>query len=29
MKLGEIYHFIVDMGIKADPRGEKKVKKVL
>ncbi|MFX1576052.1 MAG: NGG1p interacting factor NIF3 [Promethearchaeota archaeon] len=29
MKLGDIYHMIVDMGIKADPRGEKKVQKVL
>ena len=29
MKLGDIYRLIVDMGIKADPRGEKKVKKVL
>ncbi len=29
MKLGDIYRMIVDLGIKADPRGEKKVKKVL
>lgn len=29
MKLGDIYHLIVEMGIKADPRGEKKIKKVL
>lgn len=29
MKLGDIYHLIVEMGIKADPRGEEKVKKVL
>jgi hypothetical protein len=29
MKLGDIYRMIVDMGIKADPRGEEKVQKVL
>jgi putative NIF3 family GTP cyclohydrolase 1 type 2 len=29
MKLGDIYRLIVDMGIKADPRGEAKVQKVL
>ena len=29
MKLGDIYRLIVDMGIKADPRGEKKVQNVL
>ncbi|MFX0167869.1 MAG: NGG1p interacting factor NIF3 [Candidatus Hodarchaeota archaeon] len=29
MKLGDIYRFIVNMGIKADPRGTEKVKKVL
>jgi hypothetical protein len=29
MKLGEIYRLIVDMGIKADPRGEEKIKKIL
>jgi putative NIF3 family GTP cyclohydrolase 1 type 2 len=29
MKLGDIYHLIVDMGKKADPRGEKKVQQVL
>ncbi|MFX1565929.1 MAG: NGG1p interacting factor NIF3, partial [Promethearchaeota archaeon] len=29
MKLGDIYHQIVEMGIKADPRGEEKVKKIL
>jgi putative NIF3 family GTP cyclohydrolase 1 type 2 len=29
MKLGDIYRMIVDMGIKADPRGEAKIKKIL
>ncbi len=29
MKLGEIYRLIVDMGIKADPRGEDRIKKIL
>jgi putative NIF3 family GTP cyclohydrolase 1 type 2 len=29
MKLGDIYQLIVEMGIKADPRGEKKIQKVL
>ncbi|MHA2302774.1 MAG: hypothetical protein ACXACD_17645 [Candidatus Thorarchaeota archaeon] len=27
MKLGEIYRLIVDMGIKADPRGEERIEK--
>ncbi|TFF83852.1 NGG1p interacting factor NIF3 [Candidatus Thorarchaeota archaeon] len=29
MKLGEIYHKIVDMGIDADPRGREKIEKIL
>ena len=29
MKLGEIYKLIVDMGIKADPRGEERIKTIL
>ncbi len=29
MKLGDIYRLIVDMGIKADPRGEEKIQKIL
>jgi hypothetical protein len=29
MKLGEIYRLIVDMGIKADPRGEERIKQIL
>ena len=29
MKLGEIYRLIVDMGIKADPRGEERIKAIL
>ncbi len=29
MKLGEIYKMIVDMGIKADPRGENRIKDIL
>ncbi|MFX1473837.1 MAG: NGG1p interacting factor NIF3 [Promethearchaeota archaeon] len=29
MKLGEIYRTIVDMGIKADPRGEERIKQIL
>ena len=29
MKLGEIYKLIVDMGIKADPRGEERIKAIL
>ncbi|MGY5877128.1 MAG: NGG1p interacting factor NIF3 [Candidatus Thorarchaeota archaeon] len=29
MKLGEIYRMIVDMGIKADPRGEDRIKEIL
>ena len=29
MKLGEIYRMIVDMGIKADPRGDERIKQIL
>ncbi len=29
MKLGEIYKMIVDMGIKADPRGDQRIKEIL
>jgi putative NIF3 family GTP cyclohydrolase 1 type 2 len=29
MKLGEIYRLIVEMGIKADPRGEERIKQIL
>ena len=29
MKLGKIYRLIVDMGIKADPRGEERIKTIL
>ncbi|TFF67028.1 NGG1p interacting factor NIF3 [Candidatus Thorarchaeota archaeon] len=29
MKLGEIYHMIVQMGIKADPRGDERVREIL
>ncbi|NHJ14696.1 MAG: NGG1p interacting factor NIF3 [Candidatus Thorarchaeota archaeon] len=29
MKLGEMYHRIVEMGIKADPRGEERINQIL
>ena len=29
MKLQEIYDLAIEMGIKADPRGEKKAKEIL